>query len=163
MREFDDKQRAILRRVQGSIPDSLTPYADVAAEVSAELGRPTTETDVLDLLRGLVEDGGIRRFGATLKHNKAGFGHNVMAAWRINDPALLEKTAEIATGYRAVSHCYVRRVYPEWPYNLYTMIHGRSEADCLGAVESIKAQSGVTDVALLRSIRELKKTSMKYF
>ena len=76
-REFTDKERAVLRIVQKNLPDSLTPYADIAEAVGL------TEAEVLNLLRSLKEEGAIRRFGASLKHQKAGWTHNAMVAWKV--------------------------------------------------------------------------------
>ena len=71
---FTDTERAILRIVQFQLPDTLTPYADIAREVG------TDEETVLNLLRRMKEDGSIRRFGASIKHQKTGWTHNAMVA-----------------------------------------------------------------------------------
>ena len=81
---FTDTERAILRIVQFQLPDTLTPYADIAREVG-----PDEET-VLNLLRRMKEDGSIRRFGASIKHQRTGWKHNAMVAWII-DPALADE------------------------------------------------------------------------
>ena len=73
--ELTDLDREILKRVQDNLPDTATPYADIAAAVG------TTEDHVVDLLTRMVDTGEIRRFGATLKHQKVGYGANVMVAW----------------------------------------------------------------------------------
>jgi DNA-binding Lrp family transcriptional regulator len=65
--------------------------------------------------------------------------------------------------FRAVSHCYRRDPTPQWPYNLYTMVHGKDEAGCRATAEKMAAKAEVKDYALLFSRRELKKTSMQYF
>ena len=76
--EFTDVERAILRIVQKDLPDTLTPYADIANAVG------TSEEVVLELLSRLKESGAIRRFGASLKHQKTEWTHNVMVAWMIS-------------------------------------------------------------------------------
>ncbi|MGE4298273.1 MAG: Lrp/AsnC family transcriptional regulator [Desulfovibrionaceae bacterium] len=157
MKEFTEIQVEILRRVQGTLPDSATPYADIAAQVGC------TEAEVLDLLRAMKADGSIRRFGATLRHQKAGYGANAMVAWNVQpEEKLLELGKQFAKN-RAVSHCYWRREQPTWPYNLYTMVHGKSPEDCEKAVQEMVEATGVTDYTVLFSIKELKKTSMTYF
>ena len=156
-REFTDKERAVLRIVQKNLPDTLTPYADIAEAVGL------TEAEVLDLLRSLKEDGAIRRFGASLKHQKAGWTHNAMVAWKVrreDADAIGAKAAE----HPLISHCYYRPSPAEdWPYELYTMIHGRSEAECLGVVEDVMKMTDLKEHAILRSLKELKKISMTYF
>jgi DNA-binding Lrp family transcriptional regulator len=65
--------------------------------------------------------------------------------------------------FKEVSHCYRRDPAPQWPYNLYTMIHGKDEADCRRAADKMAQKTGVQKYKLLFSRREFKKTSMKYF
>ena len=62
-----------------------------------------------------------------------------------------------------ISHCYLRRNCMDWPYNVYTMIHGKSREDCMRVVEELCRQTGVTQYDTLFSHKELKKTSMQYF
>ena len=104
----------------------------------------------------------IRRFGATLRHQKSGFAANAMTAWQV-DEARIEAVGEIMASFRAVSHCYRRDPADGWPYNLYTMIHGKSEEDCRETARQMSAASGVETYQLLFSRRELKKISMTYF
>ena len=104
----------------------------------------------------------IRRFGATLRHQKSGFQANAMTAWQV-DEARIEEVGRIMAAFRAVSHCYRRDPAEDWPYNLYTMIHGRSEDDCRETARRIAEKAGVTTYQLLFSRRELKKISMTYF
>ena len=73
--KFTDKEEAILRIVQKNLPDTLTPYADIAAATG------TTEEEVIALLERLKESGAIRRFGASIKHQRTGWSHNAMVAW----------------------------------------------------------------------------------
>ncbi len=76
---FTDTERAILRIVQADLPDSATPFADIAAAAG------TDEATVLDLLRRLKEEGAIRRFGASIRHQRAGWAYNAMVAWKIDE------------------------------------------------------------------------------
>ena len=148
--------REILRLVQGNLPDSATPYADIAAAVG------TDEGHVLGLLTGMVENGGIRRFGATLKHQKAGYAANVMVAWYVPEEDV-DRIGAIMSERPEISHCYHRVNCLEWPYNLYTMVHGRSTEACRAVVESLCRTTGLDDYAMLFSLKELKKVSMRYF
>ena len=153
---LSDIDREILKRVQGSLPDSAAPYADIAAAVG------TDEAHVLDLLSRMTETGEIRRFGATLKHQKAGFGANVMVAWYVPEEDV-DRIGAIMSERPEISHCYHRINCLDWPYNLYTMIHGRSKDDCQAVVEALCATTGLDDYAMLFSLKELKKVSMRYF
>lgn len=154
---FTDTEKRILALAGTDLPDSPTPYADIAAQVGA------TEAEVLELITRLKAEQIIRRFGATLRHQKAGYGHNAMVAWRVDDPEEALRVGEIMAQRPEISHCYIRRTYPQWKYNLYTMIHGKNPGDCARVIEEISQATGVTDNQTLASLRELKKTSMRYF
>ena len=105
---------------------------------------------MLNLLRRMKEDGSIRRFGASIKHQKTGWTHNAMVAW-IVDEADSDAIGEVAAKNQRISHVYFRPTSaPDWPYTLYTMVHGRSE-------------TALDEYAVLDSLEELKKTSMTYF
>lgn len=154
---FTDLEKRILALAGDDLPDGPAPFADIAKAVG------TDEETVLALLRRLKDHGIIRRFGATLRHQKAGWGHNAMVAWRVDDPDQALAVGEIMAQHPQISHCYIRRTYPEWPYNLYTMIHGRNPGDCDQVAEGLSRSTGVTDYQMVQSVRELKKTSMRYF
>jgi len=155
-RAFSDIEKQILRRVQGDLPGSPTPFADIAAEIGV------SETQVIELLAELKESGAIRRFGATLRHQKAGYGKNAMVAWKVPEDRLAEVGGKMAA-QDEISHCYVRRTYPEWRFNLYTMIHGRDEGDVDNVVARLAAGLSLDEYDKLESVEELKKTSMTYF
>ena len=154
---YTEKERAALRIVQGTLPDSLTPFADIAARVG--LG----EGDVLDLLRTMKADGRIRRFGASLKHQRAGFAHNAMVAWKAA-PQEADEAGRRAAEHPLISHCYYRpSPAPDWPYELYTMIHGRRPDDYKRVIAELISATSLREYAVLESLSELKKISMTYF
>ncbi len=154
---FTEKEKEILSIVQNNLPDSTTPYADIAATVGC------TEDEVISLLSKLVDDGAIRRFGASIKHQKTGWNHNAMVAWVVDENEI-EACGKKAATHSNISHCYFRpSSASDWPYTLYTMIHGRSEDECKNVIAEVQKITGLTDYAILDSIKELKKTSMKYF
>ena len=154
---FTEQERAVLRAVQGDLPDTLTPFADIAAAAGI------SEADVLALLTRLCGDGAIRRFGASIKHQKTGWNANVMVVWQAAEDEA-DALGRAAAAHDRVSHCYFRpSPAADWPYTLYTMIHGRSRDECLRTVDELRA-SGLPPVyAMLESLKELKKISMTYF
>ncbi|MDR3358710.1 MAG: Lrp/AsnC family transcriptional regulator [Desulfovibrio sp.] len=158
--DFTDAERAVLRIAQADLPDSLTPYADIAAETGM------TETRVLALLTRLKENGAIRRFGASIKHQKTGWTHNAMVAWKV-DEANVDRCGALAAGHERISHVYYRPcsdpAAEDWPYSLYTMVHGRNEAECLDVVGSLTKTGLLKEYVILNSLKELKKISMTYF
>lgn len=155
--DFTPTERDILSIVQATLPDSATPYADIARLTGS------SEDAVLDLLTRLKSGGQIRRFGATLRHQQAGYGFNAMVAWHVEEGVDANTAGGIMAKRPEISHCYRRPSCMDWPYDLYTMIHGRSREDCLGVVQDLVVQTGLTQYEMLFSIKELKKTSMKYF
>ena len=94
--QFTETERAILRIVQADLPDSLTPYADIARTVGC------TEEEVLDLLSRLKQSGAIRRFGASIKPQKTGWNHNAMVGWKVA-PELVEECGAIAARHSHIS------------------------------------------------------------
>ena len=155
--KFTDTEKAILRIVQRDLPDSLTPYADIARDVGA------SEEMVLRLLERMKENGAIRRFGASVKHQKAGYTHNVMVAWIVAEEHV-DAAGKTAAANRSVSHCYYRPTSaPDWPYTFYTMVHGRTDEECAAAIGELAAIPNMGEHAELTSLKELKKISMTYF
>jgi len=121
-----------------------------------------TEEKFLSILKDLNDRGIIRRFGATLKHQKSGFKANAMVAWKVDEDRV-EKTGNIMATFREITHCYRRDPAPGWKYNLYTMVHASNEDECYALVKKISKAVGEDEYELLFSRKELKKTSMKYF
>ncbi|EPR35392.1 putative transcriptional regulator, AsnC family [Alkalidesulfovibrio alkalitolerans DSM 16529] len=154
---FTDAEKRALAILQRDLPDSATPFADVATATGL------SEAEVIALVKRLKDEGVIRRFGATLRHQKAGYGHNAMVAWYAEDGVDLDAVGAIFAARPEISHCYVRRNCMDWPYNFYTMIHGSSPGDCLRVVEELIEATGIPQYDILESVRELKKTSMVYF
>jgi DNA-binding Lrp family transcriptional regulator len=151
-----DLEKKVIASIQGDIPIVSRPYQVLAEAIDV------SEETFLETLQRLTDRGVIRRFGATLRHQKSGFAANAMTAWQV-DEARIEAVGEIMASFRAVSHCYRRDPADGWPYNLYTMIHGKSEEDCRETARQMSAASGVETYQLLFSRRELKKISMTYF
>ncbi|MDR2695237.1 MAG: Lrp/AsnC family transcriptional regulator, partial [Deltaproteobacteria bacterium] len=141
--DFTPGELAILRIVQSNLPDSLTPYADIAREAG------TGESEVIALLTRLKQEGAIRRFGASIKHQKTGWTHNVMVAWRVGE-AYADAAGEAAAKHPNISHCYYRpSPSPDWPYAFFTMIHGRSAGECRDVIESLRRESVLDEYAAL--------------
>ncbi len=154
---FTEKEQAILRMVQKNLPDTATPYADIANSVGV------SEEEVLNLLQKLKEEGAIRRFGASIKHQKTGWNFNAMVAWVVSE-ADADAFGAIAKTFSNISHCYFRPTpAADWPYTLFTMVHGRSEEECQETITKVQEATKVNDYAILESIHEFKKTSMTYF
>lgn len=151
-----DTEKKVIAAIQGDIPIVARPYQVLAESIDM------SEATLIETLQGLTEKGVIRRFGATLRHQKSGYQANAMTAWRVPEERI-EAVGRIMASFRAVSHCYRRDPAEDWPYNLYTMIHGKSEDDCRETARTIAAKTGIDTYQMLFSKRELKKISMTYF
>jgi siroheme decarboxylase len=150
------EDKRVIRQIQGDLPIVLTPFTALAR------GAGLSEGEFLGRIRGLMRRRMIRRFGAILRHQIAGFKGNAMVVWRVPEDRI-DETARIMTSYPAVSHCYLRPLQRKWPYNLYSMIHGRSDRDCRLLAKRLSRETGLRNFRILFSKRELKKSSMRYF
>jgi siroheme decarboxylase len=151
-----DLEKKVIASIQQDMPVVERPYLDIARRIGL------SEDALLDILRRLCERGIIRRFGATLRHQRTGYLANAMAAWRVAEDRI-DEVGRVMASFRQVSHCYRRNPTAQWPYNLYTMIHADDEAACRETARAMAQAAGVDDYALLFSREELKKTSMVYF
>ncbi len=149
-------EKKIIASIQEDMPISERPYAAIAEKLAI------TESELLDKLQDLSRHGVIRRFGATLRHQRAGFNANAMVAWKVDEDRIQEVGQKMAS-FRQVSHCYRRNPTADWPYNLYTMVHANDEQACQETARKMSRATSVEDYTLLFSREELKKTSMVYF
>ena len=149
-------EKKIIASIQADIPVSQRPYLGI----SKKLG--ISEETLLESLHRLCERGFIRRFGATLRHQRTGYTANAMAAWQVEEDRIDEVGNKMAS-FKQVSHCYRRNPTDGWPYNLYTMIHANDEESCRQTARKMSQATSVDNYTLLFSRKELKKTSMVYF
>lgn len=154
-RPLDDLDRKAVLALQDDLPLVPEPFAAVAPDgLGAEA--------LLERARDLKENGYLRRFAAVLYHRKAGFKHNGMGVWKVPEERIDEVGAVMAS-FRAVSHCYRRPTYPDWPYSLFTMVHGRTKEECEEILDAVAEATGVSERAVLYSTVEFKKTRVRYF
>jgi len=151
--ELDKK---VILALQRDLEICPRPFQELAE--SLEIG----EEELLAAIRSLMARGYIRRFGATLRHQRSGYEANALVAWAVPE-AELPGIGRTLAGQRTVTHCYARRPAPSWPYNLYTMIHGRTPEECIEIAAKMAAETGIHDYEMLFSETELKKTTMRYF
>jgi len=154
--ELSSDEIALIRVLQGNLPDSMTPFNVLAENLHWQVDK------VISIGIRLLEADVVRRFGAVLRHQKAGFTANAMGVWQV-DPDQAAEVGEIMARFREVSHCYERPTLPDWPYSLFTMIHGRTVEDCGDVMKRISLATGVNTYSMLFSTAELKKSSMQYF
>jgi DNA-binding Lrp family transcriptional regulator len=154
---LDALDRRIVLATQAGLPLVARPYHAIAAQVGA------SAAEVMARLEHMLAAGVIRRIGAVPNHYRLGYRANAMTVWDVPD----ERIAALGRAVGAlasVSHCYHRpRHPPQWPYNLFAMVHGRDRAEVEAKVAEIARLLGPADRghALLYSTRILKKTGMR--
>jgi DNA-binding Lrp family transcriptional regulator len=117
---------------------------------------------LLEHLADMQERGALRRVAAILFHRRAGFSANGMGVWKVPEERILE-LGPLMSSYRGISHCYQRPTYPDWPYSVFTMAHGRSKEECDAILDSIAEDTGIEDRRTLYSSTEFKKVRLRYF
>ncbi len=147
---------AVIRALQGDMPIVSEPYARAAAAVGI------SQAALLDQLESMRERKALRRVAAILFHRRAGFSANGMGVWAVPEERIMEVAPRMAA-FRGISHCYQRPTYPDWPYSVFTMAHGRSKEECDAILDSIAAETGIDDRRTLYSSTELKKIRLLYF
>lgn len=154
--EIDEQDRKVISLIQGDLPLDPKPFTVLAEKIGMD------EEAFILRVRHLKERGIIRRFGATLRHQEAGFSSNAMVAWLSPDDRI-DEVGKTFSRFREVTHCYHRTPQKDWPYNLYTMIHGSNREECYRIAGRLSESTGLNDYLLLFSEKEFKKTSMEYF
>ena len=147
---------AVIRELQEDLPIVPAPYAPMADRI----GIP--EAEFLATASRLKSGGYMRRMAAALHHREAGFRANAMGVWAVA-PDRAEEVGTTMGRFKSVSHCYLRPTYPDWPYNLFTMVHGQNAPDCQAVIDALARATGVSEYALLYSTREFKKVRLRYF
>ncbi len=146
----------IVRCIQEDLPLVERPFGAWAETLSLD------ESTLLSLMSDWIQRGIMRRFAAVLNHRQAGFSANGMVVWHCPEETISEKGSILAS-FAEVSHCYHRPSYPEWPYNLYAMVHGRTVDECKGTAARLGSAIGLDDYQILFSTREFKKIRLKLF
>jgi DNA-binding Lrp family transcriptional regulator len=154
---LDATDRRIIEATQAGLPLAPAPYA----EIGAALG--LCEREVIDRMAAMMEQGVIRRIGAAPNHYALGMTANGMTVWDVADEMAADLGQKVGA-LEFVSHCYLRpRALPDWPYNLFAMVHGGDRAE----VEDKRARiadllgPGCRASDILYSTRILKKTGLR--
>ncbi len=154
--ELTPLHHAIIRRTQYDIEMISEPFKEIVDELGIDYDT------FFSVLNELQEAGVMRRFASILNHRKAGFSANAMVVWDV-DEAKGEEIGEKAAAFSAVSHCYLRPKYPNWPYNLFTMVHGKSTQETNAIIEEMALEIDSKEHMPLYSSREFKKVRVEYF
>jgi DNA-binding Lrp family transcriptional regulator len=150
-----DLTRRVIAATQGGLSAGRDPYGDAATTLGV------SRDDLVSTLRALRRAGVIRRTGGILDQRRLGLAGNCLTAWRV--PAeRVEEVGLALAAQPAVSHCYERATPPDWPYNVYAMLHAPDEAACERLAAELAGQLGVPEPLMLFTRRELKKRPPRY-
>lgn len=151
---MDQIDLQLLKSTQDGIPVVSEPFRHIAKQLAL------SEDDVLERLNNLIKEGVIRRFGASIGHRVIGITANAMCTWNVPDDRV-EEVGAIMAGFPEVTHCYERPRFPDWKYNLFTMIHAYSREECEKVAKEISLATGIKDYTILYSEKEFKKTGVR--
>lgn len=153
----EELDRRIVLATQSGLPVVAEPYQHVAKQLGIK-----TQL-LMERLEAMKKDKRIRRIGVVPNHYKLGYTANGMSVWDVDDEIIFAVGEEIGN-LDMVTHCYQRpRFLPEWPYNLFAMVHGHNHEEVLDKVEQISKILGTRTRQhdVLFSTRILKKTGLR--
>jgi siroheme decarboxylase len=148
--------KSFIRELQNDVNIISEPFNEQAARLGVSVN------DLFRVAKGYQELGIMRRFAAILRHREAGFTANGMVVWKVPENRIDEVGYKLAS-FSEVSHCYRRPVYPDWQFNLFSMIHARTIEAAEKMAFEMSAAIGIRDYRILFSSREFKKVRVKYF
>ena len=147
--------RNIIALLQDDLPLESRPFYVLAQQLHI------SEQEIVQRIIKMQQKGILRRWGAILRHQQAGYLANAMVAWQVEaDQA--DEAGKMMAGFQEVSHCYLRKVPNSFAYNLFAMVHAHSESELEQLVRDISQSTGIKDYIVIKSLKEYKKVSMKY-
>ena len=144
------KQQAILSAISEPFALVPSPFAHPAQRLGV------SEADFLSILRKHRKSGVIRRIGVVLNHREAGLKSNALVLWTVPS-SRLNGVGKIFARFHAVSHCYARRPCRHWPYNLYTMVHGKNLRETSSIIDTMMKASNIREYRVFPTLKEFKR------
>ena len=154
--EPTEQDKDFIRELQKDMEIIDEPFVKAAHNLGI------TEDELFEKMKHYEDIGIMRRFAAILRHRQVGFTANGMIVWKVPNERISE-VGEKLGAFPQVSHCYERPTYPDWPYNVFSMIHCKTHDEANEMAKTIQNQINVDDYRILFSTREFKKTRVEYF
>ncbi len=154
--KLEEKHVNLIKEIQNDIEFVQEPFKKIVEKLNISYDEFFTS------LKEFQECGIMRRFASILNHRQAGFNANAMVVWDIDEKEA-DSIGKIAASFSNVSHCYLRPKYQNWNYNLFTMIHGKTEEETNAVIKNIEKEIEYKSNLPLYSSREFKKVRIKYF
>ncbi len=153
---LSDLERSVINEVQQQLPLINQPFNDMSQDAGVDIA------EFLSICRSLQERGIMRRFGASIEHQNAGFVANAMVCWEVPQSRVDEVGYKMAA-FKEVTHCYERATNSLWPrYNVFAMIHGNTDKQNKDTVDRMSHDTGISNYKVLSTVREFKKERVKY-
>jgi DNA-binding Lrp family transcriptional regulator len=152
--ELDENQKRILSGLQGEVRLTSEPFDFLC-------GEGLEREDVLRIIAELIDKGVIRRIAAVVDHHKLGFVANVLFASEVSQDRIIEAGEKLAR-FGMVSHCYERKTFENWPYNLFAMMHARSMGEIQHVINRYTEAEKIDSFQLLPTAAEFKKQPVKH-
>jgi DNA-binding Lrp family transcriptional regulator len=156
--ELDDRDLGLVSAIADGLPLVARPFQALGA------GLGLSEAEVLERLAAMRESGIIRRFGIIVRHHELGFRANAMVVWDIPDQ-VVGQVGALLGAQPEVTLCYRRpRRLPDWPYNLFCMVHGRDRNQVTAAIGHMVGRLELWDFRhdVLFSLKRFKQTGARY-
>ena len=159
VRDLNERDRELIRATQDDLPLVEQPFALLAESAGI------SEDELFEWFDDMRRMNYLRRVAGILRHQKAGFTDNGMITWKVPEERV-DEAGRIAASYATVSHCYRRPIYPDWQYNMFSMVHARSRENAEEIARQMAEELrplGVTEYVILFSTKEFKKDRVRYF
>jgi siroheme decarboxylase len=154
--KMNDFEKGLLNILQYSLPVTENPFDFVGKKIGV------SQDAVIDAINNLKNKGVIKRTGAIVSHNKIGYLYNSLVLWEA-PVEKLDLYGEYISAFNVVSHCYSRKIYPDWKYSLYSMIHSSNKDKIVNIIADTIEKIGKINFILLDSLKEFKKERLVYF
>lgn len=155
---LSEQDYRLIAEIQGGLPLSSHPYAEIGQRLGLD------EATVIGRIEEMLEGGVIKRLGIVVRHHELGYTANAMVVWDVPD-ARLDEVGEKLGAHDCITLCYQRpRRLPDWPYNLFCMIHGRERDKVLAYIDRLIDSEGLADIPhkVLFSGRRFKQRGARY-
>ncbi len=153
---LSDLHKRVIALTQEDIPLTKEPFLEMVKKLDIDYDK------FFNTLNELKMSGHMRRFATILNHRKAGFNANAMVVWDIDEQKAIDAGKKLAS-FSAVSHCYLRPKFPNWQYNIFSMVHGKTKEQTDSIVKEMEREVDFNENRYLYSSREFKKIRVKYY
>ncbi len=156
MNALHKKEKEVLEElINHGLPLVERPYLTIGQKLNL------SEEEVIETIKSLLEKKIIRRFGATIRHNLVGYEGNAMVAFQVEEERVDEVGKKLAEK-PFVSHCYLRKTYPDWPYNLYAMCHSKTREELLNLIKEVSQELNLPKYEILFTQKEIVRKYAQY-